>query len=219
MGTTQGFERKLIKRRDGQDHNTSLQPTLAARTAPRNVRNCNFLLLKNHTFSNSCDDFISPNVKEGYLKRHSSSLWFCPRFCPCPHFPHVLPQDFALALALYFAHLIEQNGGQGQGQNLGAKHEGNGGKGKNNWIWGQGQKEMTMWPVKIWDQGKRRWKYLKNRCYQFKGQSSTGQKSLQILEVGHITPTFTFLLSNKVKEKIVINAELHYVADTADVPV
>ena len=134
--------------------------------------------------------------------RHSSSLWFCPCFCPCPHFPHVLSQVFALALALYFAHLIEQNGGQGQGQNLGAKHEGNGGKGKNNWIWGQGQKEMTMWPVKIWDQGKRRWKYLKNRCYQFKGHSSTGRKSLQILEVGHITPTFTFLLSNKVKEKL-----------------
>ena len=111
---------------------------------------------------------------------HSSSLWFCPCFCPCLHFPHVLSQDFALALALYFAHLIEQNRGQGQGQNLGAKHEGNGDKGKNNWIWGQGQgqKKMPMWPVKIWDQGKMRWKYLKNRCYQFKGQSSTDQKSL-----------------------------------------
>ena len=43
-----------------------------------------------------------------------------------------MSQVFALALALYFAHLIEQNGGQGQGQNLGTKHEGNGGKGKNN---------------------------------------------------------------------------------------
>ena len=114
------------------------------------------------------------------IRRHSSSLWFCPCFCPCPHFLHVLSQDFALALALYFAHLIEQNRGQGQGQNLGAKHEGNGDKGKNNWIWGQGQgqKKMPMWPVKIWDQGKMRWKYLKNRCYQFKGQSSTDQKSL-----------------------------------------
>ena len=52
-------------------------------------------------------------------------------FCPCPHFPHVLPQDFALALALHFALLNGQNRGQGQGQKLGTKHEGNGGKGKN----------------------------------------------------------------------------------------
>ena len=43
---------------------------------------------------------------------------------------------------------------------------------------GKGKKKMTMWPVKIWDQGKMRWKYLKNRCYQFKGQSSTDQKLL-----------------------------------------
>ena len=42
LGTTQGFERKLIKRRDGQDHNTYFKPTPAARTTPRNVRNFNF---------------------------------------------------------------------------------------------------------------------------------------------------------------------------------
>ena len=109
--------------------------------------------------------------------------------------------------------------GKGKGKILGQNMREMGTRAKTTEFEGKGKKKMTMWPVKIWDQGKRRWKYLKNRCYQFKGQSSTGQKSLQILEVGHITPTFTFLLSNKVKEKIVINAELHYVADTADVSV
>ena len=50
-------------------------------------------------------------------QRHSSSLWFCPRFCPCPHFPHVLPLMFALALALYIA--MTRNGnweGKGKGK-------------------------------------------------------------------------------------------------------
>ena len=42
-------------------------------------------------------------ISEGKKDGHSSSLWFCPRFCPCPHFPHVLPLMFALALALYIA--------------------------------------------------------------------------------------------------------------------
>ena len=49
----------------------------------------------------------------------SISLWFCPRFCPCPH---VLPPMFALALALYFA-LIFQDKIEGKsnrwGQNTG----------------------------------------------------------------------------------------------------
>jgi len=30
---------------------------------------------------------------------HSSSSWFCPRFCSCPHLPHILPQMFARPLA------------------------------------------------------------------------------------------------------------------------
>ena len=51
---------------------------------------------------------------------HSISLWFCPHVCPCPHFPHVLPPAFALALyfALIFQGKIEGKGKR-WGQNIG----------------------------------------------------------------------------------------------------
>ena len=49
--------------------------------------------------------------------RHSSSIWFCPLFCPLPHLPYILPSFFALALALFF---VEGKGkGKKWGQNIG----------------------------------------------------------------------------------------------------
>ena len=48
---------------------------------------------------------------------HSSSIWFCPLFCPLPHLPYILPSFFALALALFF---VEGKGkGKKWGQNIG----------------------------------------------------------------------------------------------------
>ena len=44
---------------------------------------------------------VSTDTIEKY--GHSISLWFWPLFCPLLHFPCVLPLNFTLALALYFA--------------------------------------------------------------------------------------------------------------------
>ena len=69
---------------------------------------------------NICDENFS-QASKGYWR--SISLWFCPRFCPCPH---VLPPMFALALALYFALIFQdkiEGKGKGKrwGQNMGER--------------------------------------------------------------------------------------------------
>ena len=51
----------------------------------------------------------------------------------------------------------------------------------------------------------------------YKRQIINWPKIVTDFEVGHLTPTFTFLHSSE--RKVVINAELHNVADTADVSV
>ena len=68
--------------------------------------------------------FIRTEQAGTYLCRHSSSIWFCPLFCPLPHLPYILPSFFALALALFFCR------GQGRGQKMRAKYRANVEEGK-----------------------------------------------------------------------------------------
>ena len=53
----------------------------------------------------------------GQAPGHSSSIWFCPLFCPLPHLPYILPSFLPLPLPSFFA----EGKGKGKkwGQNIG----------------------------------------------------------------------------------------------------
>ena len=109
--------------------------------------------------------------RQKIMSWHSSSIWFCPLFCPLPHLPYILPSFFALALALFF---VEGKGkGKKWGQNIG----------------------------QIWKRAKRRAKLegknlnLSEIIYEFlKLQHKSHRIDLNWLYLSniHLIPTFTF---------------------------